>query len=255
MTRVQLILVDGLRPDALAACKNPYVAQLLENSLYTLTARTVMPSVTLPCHMSLFHSVDPMRHGITTNTFTPQVRPINGLCEQLKGTKQCGIFYNWEQLKDLAQPGSLTVSSFFSGTVFGYEQANQLVTEASIREMAAHQLDFTFTYLGWTDEAGHAEGWLSEEYMRSVDESFRCIERLIHTAPEDCVTIILADHGGHGRMHGTPMEEDMRIPIILHGPNLRGTIDREVSIMDVAPTITHLLGCENAPEWEGKSLL
>ena len=47
----------------------------------------------------------------------------------------------------------------------------------------------------------------------------------------------------------------MRIPIILHGPNLRGTIDREVSIMDVAPTITHLLGCENAPEWEGKSLL
>lgn len=255
MTKVQLILVDGMRPDALAACKNPYVAQLLENSLHTLKARTVMPSVTLPCHMSLFHSVDPTRHGITTNTFMPQVRPINGICEQLKATKKCGIFYNWEQLKDLAQPGSLTVSGFFAGRTFGYEEANQLVTEASIREMAAHDLDFTFTYLGWTDEAGHAEGWMGEEYMRSLDESFACIQRLIDAAPADCVTIIVADHGGHERTHGTPMDEDMTIPVILHGPGLRGEIHREVSIKDIAPTITKLLGCENAPEWEGSSIL
>ena len=165
MTKVQLILVDGMRPDALALCKNPYIAQLLENSLVALNAHTVMPSVTLPCHMSLFHSVDPTRHGITTNTFMPQVRPINGLCEQLKATKKCGIFYNWEQLKDLAQPGSLAVSGFFAGRVFGYEEANQLVTEASINAMQRFDLDFTFTYLGWTDEAGHAHGWMGEEYL------------------------------------------------------------------------------------------
>ena len=64
----------------------------MQSSLYTEnegrrhlypTAQTVMPSVTLPCHMSLFHSVAPDRHGILTNTYTPQVRPINGICEQL----------------------------------------------------------------------------------------------------------------------------------------------------------------------------
>lgn len=255
MAKVQLILVDGMRPDALALCSNPYIKKLLDTSLVTLNARTVMPSVTLPCHMSLFHSVDPTRHGITTNTFMPQVRPINGICEQLKATKKCGIFYNWEQLKDLAQPGSLTVSGFFSGRVFGYEEANQLVTEASIREMQRLDLDFTFTYLGWTDEAGHAEGWMGEEYLRSLDESFKCIERLIESAPEDCVTIIIADHGGHDRTHGTPMDEDMTIPVIFHGKGLCGTLEREVSIKDIAPTITHLLGCENAPEWEGTSLI
>lgn len=255
MAKVQLILVDGMRPDALATCQNPCVAQLLENSLHTLHARTVTPSVTLPCHMSLFHSVDPARHGITTNTFMPQVRPVSGLCEQLKATKKCGLFYNWEPLKDLAQPGSLTVSGFFSGHTFGYEKANQLVTEASIREMAAHDLDFTFTYLGWTDEAGHAHGWMSREYMRSLDESFACIQRLIDAAPSDCVTMIVADHGGHERTHGTLMDEDMTIPVILHGPGLHGEIQREVSIKDIAPTITKLLGCKNAPEWEGSSIL
>ena len=79
--KVLLILADGMRPDAL---KNIPLAQaLLKKSTYSLAADTVMPSVTLPCHMSLFHSVDPSRHGTTTNTYAPQVRPVEGLCEVL----------------------------------------------------------------------------------------------------------------------------------------------------------------------------
>ena len=54
--RTVLIVVDGMRPDAIAAM--PRVQKLLKNASYTMTATTVMPSVTLPCHMSLFHSVD-----------------------------------------------------------------------------------------------------------------------------------------------------------------------------------------------------
>ena len=255
MTKVQLVLVDGLRPDAIHACGNPYAIQLLEDSLYTLNGRTVSPSVTLPCHMSLFHSVDPGRHGILTNTYVPQVRPVNGICEQLKTAKKCGLFYNWEPLKDLARPGSLAAAGFFAGGQYGYEAANQMVTEASIKAMQNLDLDFTFTYLGWTDEAGHGHGWMSEEYLRSVRESFKCIQRLIEAAPEGCVTVVLADHGGHARTHGTDMEEDMLIPVILHGLEWKGTFEQTVSILDIAQTVAKLLACENAPEWEGKSLV
>lgn len=52
--KVLLILVDGMRPDAVTSCNHPAVGDFMENSLYTLSARTVMPSVTLPTHMSLF---------------------------------------------------------------------------------------------------------------------------------------------------------------------------------------------------------
>lgn len=252
MGKVQLILVDGMRPVALESCGNPYIQELLDESYYTLNARTVMPSVTLPCHMSLFHSVDPTRHGVTTNTYMPQVRPIDGLFECLT-RKKCGMFYNWEQLRDLARPGSLCIGGFFSGKTCGWEKANQQVTEASIK--ALPELDCTFTYLGWVDEAGHAEGWMGAEYLRAVDESFKCIKRLIDAAPEDCVTIIIADHGGHDRTHGTEMDEDMIIPVIIHNAGKKGVIEGDVSIKDIAPTITKLLGCENAPEWEGKSIL
>ena len=79
--KVILISVDGMRPDSLKYV--PLAGKFMEKSSYTLCARTVFPSVTLPCHMSMFHSVGPERHGVTTNIFTPQVRPINGLAEQL----------------------------------------------------------------------------------------------------------------------------------------------------------------------------
>ena len=95
--KVVLVLVDGMRGDAVRACGNPGVEKLLAESTYTLHARTVMPSLTLPCHMSLFHSVDPDRHGITSNIYTPQVWPIEGMVERLdRAGKKCAFFLTWE---------------------------------------------------------------------------------------------------------------------------------------------------------------
>ena len=81
--RVILALVDGMRPDGMLTCGHPFAAELVAASAHDLHAQTVFPSVTLPCHMSLFHSVDPDRHGVLTNTYTPMVRPITGLVDQL----------------------------------------------------------------------------------------------------------------------------------------------------------------------------
>ena len=52
--RAILILIDGMRPDALTSCPEPWVKEFLSKSTYSLNAQTVFPSVTLPCHMSLF---------------------------------------------------------------------------------------------------------------------------------------------------------------------------------------------------------
>lgn len=255
MNKVHLILVDGMRPDALQSCGDPMADWLIENSRSALSARTVMPSVTLPCHMSLFHSVDPCRHGVTTNTYMPQVRPIDGICERLKDSKRCGFSFNWEELRDLSRPGSLSKTYFAAGHTYGYEAANQMVTNASLTMLKEDSVDFLFTYLGWVDDAGHANGWMSDEYMRALRSSLQNIRQLLDATPEDCLTIITADHGGHGRTHGTELDEDMTIPVLLHGTGLHGTIDTPVSILDLAPTIVGALGCTPAPEWEGKNLL
>ena len=155
--KVLLILVDGMRPDALKDCT--LAQEIMKKGSYTMEGKTVMPSVTLPCHMSLFHSVDPDRHGTTTNTYMPQVRPIAGLCDVLADhNKNCAFFYNWEQLRDLSRPGTLAFSYFCKGKYMGWERANDMVAKAAAEYLKENETDFVFVYMGYVDEAGHKDG-------------------------------------------------------------------------------------------------
>ncbi len=253
--KVVLILVDGMRPDAI--CDIPSAQKMTEKSTYTMQAQAVMPSVTLPCHMSLFHSVDPMRHGITTNTYTPQVRPVKGLCEVLSDAgKDCAFFYNWEELRDLSRPGSLIKSYYVSDRKLGFEAANRLVTDAAITSIKEDDPDFMFVYLGWPDHAGHWHGWMSDEYMHAVRRSWDEIDRLTAELSDEYTIIITADHGGHDRGHGADIPEDMLIPLYLSGKDFEENKEiSTASIMDIAPTITKLFDLSAPAEWEGKSLI
>jgi len=256
MSKVILILVDGMRPDGVEAANHPFLAKLKAHSAYTLEATTVMPSVTLPCHMSLFHSVTPQRHGILSNTYVPQVRPIKGLFEVLRMFKKTnGFFYNWEELKDLGRPDSLGYANYISGHIFGYDTANKQLTDNAISFINAAKPDFTFLYLGNTDEVGHAHGWMGKEYIASIYDSFDCIEKVVNSIPEDYYVIVTADHGGHDRSHGTPMHEDMTIPLFLYNSSLEGHTISQAGILDIAPTIVTLCGVPADDDWEGNSLV
>lgn len=251
--KVILILADGLRPDAMMTCGHPFAEKMKELSTYSLEAKTVFPSVTLPCHMSLFHSVDPTRHGTTTNIYTPQVRPIDGIVEVLRRKKKkCAFFITWDELRDLCRPGKLDVCDFMS--CYNYENVNQLITPRAIKYINEQQPDFLFLYLADTDNTGHAFGWMGAEYMQDAYDSLECVKQVYESIPEDYTIIFLADHGGHDRTHGTEMPEDMTIPLFFIGPRFeKGKILSDVSIKDVAPTIAALLECEAAEEWEGKA--
>ena len=76
---VTLILVDGMRPDGLAQAPTPTLDRLIANGAASMSARTIMPSITLPCISSLFLGVSPERHGITSNVYTPPARAVPGL--------------------------------------------------------------------------------------------------------------------------------------------------------------------------------
>lgn len=252
--KVILILADGMRPDSLTNIAK--AQKIISQSAYTMEAETVYPSVTLPCHISLFHSVTPQRHGTTTNTYMPQVRPIRGLCEVLKqADKKCAVFYNWEELRDVSRPDSLAHSCFYAGRRIGYKQAGEMLTDEAIKYLKSYDTDFTFIYFGYPDMAGHNHGWMSEEYMESVHSSWDNIEKLMSELGDEYTYIITADHGGHDRTHGSDMPEDMIIPIIINGKAFeKGKAFENANIMDIAPTVTKLLSVEPDSEWEGNPL-
>ena len=56
---VVLFVIDGMRPDGLQQADTPHIDNVFQRGAYTYTARTVMPSGTLPAHTSMFRGVGP----------------------------------------------------------------------------------------------------------------------------------------------------------------------------------------------------
>ena len=113
--KVILISIDGMRPDGLKICGNPYVNELEKLCSYTYNASSMNPSVTFPCHFSMTHSVTPQRHGILTNTYVPQVRPVTGIFEKISAAGGVSaMFYGWEPLRDIASPCSLKFATYIN---------------------------------------------------------------------------------------------------------------------------------------------
>lgn len=223
-----------------------------------MNMRSIMPSVTLPCHMSIFHSVCAERHGILTNTYVPQVRPVNGICETLAAAgKKCAFFYTWEPLKDLARPLSLARTNYYNGKIYSYHTADKLVTEDAVNMLKNGDLpDFIFFYQCQADEAGHKYSWMSGEYLDAVNASLDNVQRVVNLLPKDYKLILTADHGGHDRSHGTVSMEDMTVPIFLrHSTVTPGELRKDISLLDIAPTVTKWLDVNPDPDWEGQALL
>ena len=254
MKKVILISVDGMRPDAVTKCD--YFQTLKNISAYSLKGSTVFPPVTLPCHVSMFHGVDPSRHGTTTNVYAEQVRPIKSLCEVLTSVgKKCALFYTWHELRDLVKPGSVCKTDYIDGKTFGYEYANSYVAKQSINYLKNNDIDFSFVYFIFPDEAGHRSGWMSNDYLYAVNHSLNEIKTMVNELGSEYDFIITADHGGHARSHGVNIEEDMLIPLFIISDKYKtGETITNYSIIDIPKTVASMLEVTPDGDWEGKVL-
>jgi hypothetical protein len=207
--------------------------------------------------MSLFLGVKPGRHGITTNTWTPQVRPVPGLIDVIhQAGGSTSAFYNWEQLRDVARPGSLNASFFLNNCHDAEGVGDTALADLAADWLGQHPYTFSFVYFGYVDIAGHDAGFASEPYRQAIANADRCIGRVMDTLPQECAVIVTADHGGHEQSHGTDCDEDMTIPLILSGPGFPAgaEIEGPVQITDVAPTVLDLLGLAPPNEWIGRPI-
>jgi len=252
--KVVLISIDGMRPDGMQQCGSPFVKELESRCAYTYTERTVFPSVTLPCHFSMTHSVPPERHGILTNTYIPQVRPVKGIFEKIaEAGGKSAFFYGWDPIHDCAPPESLKFALHIN--CCEEESSDTVLTDEAIRLIERYRPDFVFLYMAETDDGGHKYGWMSEEYLHRISIAIENTKRVMDRFSDEYSFVITADHGGHDRSHGADIPEDMTIPLFLSDPSVApGPIGEDVSVLDVAPTIAALMGITPDPEWEGKPL-
>ena len=66
---VVIIMVDGLRPDALKQAKTPALEGLIKRGSSTMKAQTVTPSLTLPAFASMLTGLPVEQHGVDWNEY------------------------------------------------------------------------------------------------------------------------------------------------------------------------------------------
>jgi len=261
---VIVISVDGLRPDAIATYRAATMSRLQAEGSYSLSAQTIVPSKTLPSHTSMVTGELPSEHGVLwNNAFTHRSGTLaipTIFSEARAGGYRTAAFFSKTKFRHLQQPGALDYSQAPGGW-FGLWSADRTARDVETY-LASHAPHLLFVHLADVDTAGHRHQWMSPRYGQAVVTADAAVARILAAAERaygnGLFTVILtADHGGHGRDHGSAEATDTTIPWIAWG---RGVVagqlpDRTVTTVDTAATVLYLLGLDRPAGWAGTAVV
>lgn len=252
---VFIISFDGGRPDIMQQSAMPQLFEMVKTGATSWNAQAVMPSITLVNHTSMVTGVAPVKHRILWNTWIPQqglVKVPTAFQLARDNGYTTAIFAGKAKFRHLNVPGSLDefqIPSYEAKTLAA--AAGQYIVEKKPNLMLIHFAD--------PDGAGHRHGWGSPEQKKAfaaTDEALRVVREAVREAgiEKKSTFLMSADHGGHGKIHGSMLPEDMTIPWIAWGASVkRGfQIPGEITTYDTAATALWLLDVSIPSDWDGK---
>jgi arylsulfatase A-like enzyme len=256
---VVLVSIDGLRPDAIARFTAPTLQRLIKEGSYSLSARTIMPSTTLPSHTSMLSGEPPDEHGVFWNNVTSAKVDVVNFSTVFSVAREHGYrtaaFFSKAKFGPLQRPGTLDYSQAPGGWFGRWLGAR---TVADVRSYLEDQRpNVLFVHLSDPDVAGHSSGWMSQAYGQAVQTADAALGQLLTVADRaygkgNYSLVVTADHGGHAYGHGTSDPQDVTIPWIAWGRGVNaGLLDEKIDTFDTAPTVLWLLGVEEPDEWDG----
>jgi len=255
-SRVLILSIDGMRPDAIELAPMPNLQALMQEGAYSLVAQTVYPSVTLISHASMLTGLCPEDHGVDWNDYIPGLGYADGTdifdLAHTAGLRTVMVVGK-EKLRQVTEPESTDVFEFISD--------RDVVIAARVAELIPQGFDLMFVHFPTPDWMGHAYGWLSPEQFSVLFRADEALQTILNTLQnagmrEDTLIIVTADHGGHGTTHGTRQLEDTTIPWIIAGPGVRhAVLPTNVNTTDTAATAAWALGLPLPQEWDGLPVL
>jgi arylsulfatase A-like enzyme len=256
---VVLVSIDGLRPDAIEQFGAPTLQRFIREGSYSLTARTILPSKTLPSHTSMLSGEPPEQHGVLWNNVTSAETDVVEFPTVFSVARGHGYrtaaFFSKAKFQPLQRPGSLDYSQAPGGW-WGRWSSRRTVDDI-IEHLAGARPNVLFVHLTDPDRAGHSSGWMSSDYGRAVRETDAALATLVAAADTaygsgNYSVIVTADHGGHDYSHGSDDVRDVTIPWIAWGRGVSaGQIGGDIETVDTAATVLWLLGVPPPAQWDG----
>ncbi|MDF3057700.1 MAG: phosphodiesterase [Rariglobus sp.] len=260
---VVIISFDQAGPGHIARAEMPLLKKMASEGAHTWEAYTIVPSITLPSHVSMLTGVGIQKHQILWNEWD-ETRPDLSVPTIFHLAKARGLTTAMiaakPKFKTFQQAGGLD-------TFVIPENAKAMgIGAATAALLKEKQPNLLFIHFADPDSTGHKYGSNSPEKMQALaecDQALKVIRDAIAAAgiADSTVMILTADHGGHDRppeeiaervkrgqdpspgTHGSPHADDVIIPWIVWGKGVKpaATLRVPVVIYDTAATALWLL--------------
>jgi len=263
--RVVVVVVDGLREDT---SRQMPTFQALRQQGADLTARAGLPSLSWPGYTVLGTGTYPDFSGVASNWYEGAVH-VDSL---LARAKEAGLptalatMQGWDEFygpwadEVYAAPWSDS----------GHDPEAMAWTTAAIgaeaqRMLQAGRAALLYVHFGETDEAGHAYGGDSPEYLEAalrVDAQIAALAGLLDWNRD--TLILTADHGMSGLQgnlirigggHGGGEDVVLQVPLAAVGRGIAPGVYPEGGQADIVPTVAALLGLPIPAHSQGRTRL
>lgn len=262
---VVVIGIDGFSASGLRKANPVFMDSLMSAGAYSLSVRTVLPTVSSPNWASLLMGAGPEQHGITSNDWELdafQVEPVVSdsnyrfpsiftIFRDQRSTDEVGAVYNWSGFGRLFDSNDVKLSKTYptqDETVQAF--ANYIVEKKPV---------FSWVHFDEVDHAGHDQGHGTPAYFEAIRKADSCV-RVVYEAiqkagmEKNTLLMIVADHGGIGSGHGGEDIEELTIPMIFYGAGVKKghAIQQQIYQYDAAATIAFALKLKQPYEWIGR---
>ena len=246
-SRVVVVVFDGLSVDS--AADLPVFGDLSDRGAPG-TLRTTVPSLSNPARAAILTGAWAEVSGVTNNSSFEPV-PVQSLFSLARQQGMESMAYGtrfWprafgEDLGDGYRRPSRRPVSYEIGEVTAWQ-------DEACQEVSAHLQDssanLAVVALLAGDDAGHSYGGESAEYREAVAAVDRCVGQLADVLGQGATFVVVSDHGhihhwGKGG-HGGDEPEVMNAPFVMAGPGVKRSGPIDARIVDIAPTVSVLLG-------------
>lgn len=268
---VVLIALDGWGAYSVPKAKEiPNIKKLMEEGCYTLKKRSVLPSSSAINWASMFNGAGTEIHGYTQwGSKTPELpsRVLNkhgvfptifSIIQEQKPKLKTACLYEWDGIKYLIDSLAVTHHALASD----YANHPTLLCEMAEQYIKTERPNFIAVCFDQLDHVGHEIGHDTSAYYEKLKELDGYVGRIVQAIKDagiwdDTIIMMTADHGGIQKGHGGITLQEMEIPFIIAGKNVKkgGAFEESMMQYDTASTIAYILDVKQPQVWIGRPMI
>ncbi|MCP4180717.1 MAG: sulfatase-like hydrolase/transferase [bacterium] len=252
--KVLIIGLDGCRSDALLLAETPNIDKYWKNGAFNFYAKTDPITVSGPAWTAMLTGVFSGKHGILDNEYDVDLKYPHffNIAKKYNPELTIASIPQWAPINNILK--------YNENDIVVSPDSSFDVTTSVVKILHEKDPDVVFVQLDDIDGAGHTDGYGPHVagYLKSIEQMDEYVGKITSAVKkrktindENWLVIITSDHGGFANRHGeNSLQEEMVFFISYGNSVIKGDIEEQPAVTDIAVTALAHLGVEIKSEWD-----